>query len=394
MFTNRKTLWYSLIAMLVLIVAGACGPLPQPTQGLSPEAIYTQAAATFVAQLTQTASVLPVQPTSTATTVPPTEIPTATPTSVPPTATAVPPTATPVPPTNTPLPPTATPIPCNMVEFVRDVTVLDGTKFEPGQYFTKTWRLKNVGSCTWDTNYRLVYFSGSSLEGKVENKLTGSVKPGETVDVSVVLRAPSEKGKYTSNWMLRTGSGVLFGLGSNGEKPFWAIIEVTPKKEVIYDMAAKYCDAVWTSSSAVLPCPGTTSPTITGNIIRLDTPRLESGADDDEQALEMMPDSASSGSITGTFPAIEIKTGDRFRTVIGCSYGHTDCRVRFEVLANVDGSLNTLGAWEEKYEGGIVKVDLDLSSLAGKKVSFILRISNLGDSNGDVALWLLPRIMR
>lgn len=394
MFTNHKTLGYSLVALLVLIVAGACGPLPQPTQGLSPEAIYTQAAATFVAQLTQTASVLPVQPTATATAVPPTEMPTATPTSVPPTATAVPPTATPVPPTNTPLPPTATPIPCNLVEFVRDVTVLDGTKFEPGQYFTKTWRLKNVGSCTWDTNYHLVFFNGSRLDGAVENALPGRVKPGETVDVSVVLRAPSEEGKYTSNWMLRSGSGVLFGLGARGEKPFWAIIEVIPSKVIIYDMAEKYCDAVWTSSTAVLPCPGTNSLSTTGNVIRLDTPHLESGSVDDEQAIEVVPDQAANGSVTGTFPAIEIKSGDRFRSVIGCSYGHTGCLVRFELLANVNGSLTTLGVWEEAYEGKIVKLDIDLSSLAGKKAALVLRVSNMGSSDGDVALWLRPRILR
>ena len=44
------------------------------------------------------------------------------------------------------VPPTAT---CDLAQFVRDVTVPDGTTFLPGATFTKTWRLKNAGTCTW-----------------------------------------------------------------------------------------------------------------------------------------------------------------------------------------------------------------------------------------------------
>ena len=33
--------------------------------------------------------------------------------------------------------------------FVSDVTVPDGTSFNPGDTFTKTWRLSNSGSTTW-----------------------------------------------------------------------------------------------------------------------------------------------------------------------------------------------------------------------------------------------------
>ena len=41
-------------------------------------------------------------------------------------------------------------------QFVTDVTVPDGTKYDPGATFTKTWRLRNVGTCTWTTAYTMV----------------------------------------------------------------------------------------------------------------------------------------------------------------------------------------------------------------------------------------------
>ena len=42
---------------------------------------------------------------------------------------------------------------CDMAQFVADVTVPDGTTYAPGAAFTKTWRLKNIGTCTWSTSY-------------------------------------------------------------------------------------------------------------------------------------------------------------------------------------------------------------------------------------------------
>src|SRR5690349_5782138 len=57
------------------------------------------------------------------------------------------------------LTPTVGPAICDKVQFVADVTVPDGTNFPPKATFTKTWRLKNIGSCTWTTSYQIVFFS-------------------------------------------------------------------------------------------------------------------------------------------------------------------------------------------------------------------------------------------
>ena len=130
-------------------------------------------------------------------------------------------------PTNTPIPPTETNPPCHRAGFVSDVTVPDGTIFSSGESFTKIWRLKNLGTCTWDTNYELLFKDGDSMEGPASQQLTtGSVAPGQTVDISVDLVAPGANGTYKAFWWLRADSGVVFGIGVSGQSPFFIEIEV------------------------------------------------------------------------------------------------------------------------------------------------------------------------
>jgi hypothetical protein len=52
------------------------------------------------------------------------------------------------------------------------------------------------------------------------------VRPGEEVEISVDMAAPGTAGAYQSNWKLRDGNGVLFGLGPAGDSPFWVKVEV------------------------------------------------------------------------------------------------------------------------------------------------------------------------
>ena len=99
---------------------------------------------------------------------------------------------------------------CNIMQFVTDVNYPDGSIVTPGQNFTKTWRLKNVGTCTWTPSYAVVFSNGSSMNGPATQALTGNVNPGQTVDISVNLTAPGSPGDYTGYWKLRDGSGVLF----------------------------------------------------------------------------------------------------------------------------------------------------------------------------------------
>ena len=148
-----------------------------------------------------------------------------------PTPTATP-TLTPTQPVATPGPvqpqPSPTPRCVDQASFVRDVTIPDNTYLSPGQSFVKTWRLRNSGTCTWTTDYSLVFVDGHSMGAPVSVPLRGPVAPGSTVDLSVTLTAPAGNGIYEGKWQLRNAGGSRFGSGSNAAGPFWVRIVVGP----------------------------------------------------------------------------------------------------------------------------------------------------------------------
>jgi len=116
--------------------------------------------------------------------------------------------------------PTNTPQPCNKAEFVSE-TIPDNSSFDPNESFTKTWRLKNVGTCTWNTNYELVFYEGDKMGGPSTKNLTQSVAPGEQVDFSVDLKAPTSSGTYKGTWRIRDDSDQVFVFN------IWVQIKVT-----------------------------------------------------------------------------------------------------------------------------------------------------------------------
>ncbi len=205
-----KRLSFSISALL--LAALACNLPNAQNQGQG--AAFTAAAQTVAAQLTGAAQT-PGAP-GTATNTLAANQPTATSTLTPS-------------PSTTPLPATNTPLPCNLASFVNDVTYPDDTEVLTGQAFTKTWRFKNIGTCTWTSGYQLVFDHGDQMSGPASQPLTGgSVPPGATVDVSVNLVAPGTHGTYKGFWRFRDPGGVLFGLSTGS---FWVqikAIEPTP----------------------------------------------------------------------------------------------------------------------------------------------------------------------
>ncbi|HLE51288.1 MAG TPA: NBR1-Ig-like domain-containing protein [Anaerolineales bacterium] len=382
------------LVIFVLIIGGAClfiyfiRPAQQPTQS-GPETFYTQAAQTVSAQFTLTAAAgSPVGPTAVppSTTSLPTDMPTNTLTAPPP------PTFTPVPPTATPLPPTPTPIPCNWAKFIEDVTVKDGTVFPPNAELLKTWRLENIGSCTWSRDYRLVFFDGERMDGPRVSQLEENVDPGETVDVSVELIAPEKGGRYRGYWMLSNSSGEEFGIGANADDAFWVEIRVIESDEFAYDFALNYCLARWSSDAGRLNCPGDVGDS-DGFVILVDRPEIEIGRVENEPALWTNPEDEDDGWIIGEYPEFKVEEGDRFKAVVGCQDGAQDCDVIFQVSYRIgDGPVQIFWDSREVYDDSFTKVDLDLRPLAGQRVKFILGVLANGSPNDDEAFWLSPRI--
>lgn len=119
-------------------------------------------------------------------------------------------------------------LPCDLAHAGRpiDVSIPDETRMRPGEYFSKTWRLVNSGTCVWTREYAVIWFSGDDLGLNREQDFITTVEPGKTIDITVDMMAPQEPGVYQSNWKLRNESGDFFGIGPNGGAPFWVRIIV------------------------------------------------------------------------------------------------------------------------------------------------------------------------
>ena len=106
--------------------------------------------------------------------------------------------------------PTQVPSLVDYMTFVSDVTITDGHQVKPGERFRKTWRIKNTGTTTWTPQYSIVFVSGDRMNGQ-NVSVPYYVSPGQTVDLSVDLTAPTQNGTWRGYWQMRTPYGQNFG---------------------------------------------------------------------------------------------------------------------------------------------------------------------------------------
>ena len=366
----------SILSILLALVLSSCNLPSRAPATDEPNTIFTQAALTVQAQLNQTATpslfntptLPPPQPTNTAVTFP---------------------TLPPV--TNTPV---ASPTPlCDLGQFVRDVTIPDGTSFTPGSTFTKTWRIRNSGTCNW-SGYSLVFESGDAMNGTSPIAI-GTVGPGQEIDLSVNLTAPATNGSYRGYWRIRNPSGVLIPIqGGHQGRSFFVDIKVGVISSG-YDFYTKASSAVWISGAGNLTFGGPDTDD-KGFAMYRDNQKLEDGVIA-TKVLETHPQFIDNGVISGRYPAYTVVQGERFTAKIGflpladgtCGAGNVKFQLNYR---EGGGSVTPLGEWTKTCDGTLRSVDVDLTPLKGKTVEFILAILANGPSTQDWAVWVKPQI--
>ncbi len=219
----KQLAWLALsFAAATALTACNIGATPVPTMDVN--AIYTQVAGTafadFSAKMTQTAMANP--PTAIPTNTPLatfTLLPTFPPLNTTPQAGTTPGLlATPI----TLATPGATQVvdSCNNSAFMGDITIPDGTIMKPGTDFTKTWAIKNIGTCKWALGYSFVFVAGDKMDGYdikfqsgagVKKMILPVVNPGETVNIDIEMTAHLAEGEYTGCWRMQDDKGYYFG---------------------------------------------------------------------------------------------------------------------------------------------------------------------------------------
>jgi len=230
---NKKV--YILIAAGIMLLSACNFPLFND----QPEESDTDALATVVAETVQALNAGGDQPVLTDQ---PTDLQTGQPTITPlPTFTTAPIVG----------PPTQTPLPCNKPLFISE-TIPDDTEFLPGETFTKEWTFKNVGTCTWNTNYTMRFETGDQLGAPAEVAMPATVAPDAQVTISVDMTAPETPGTYQGYWSMYSDTDEYMGQTWVKVKTKDVLFQVT---RVTYSMD---------STTISMACPG--KVTITGNI--------------------------------------------------------------------------------------------------------------------------------
>ncbi len=214
----KKSKWIILALLSLSLVLAACAPSLPPTP--SEAEIAQQVASTQQAKATQNSvetlvalvTELSNQPTWTpqpACPVCPTQVvvvPTAATTPNPNEATAQPTTA-----------PTAEAgKKCFQFDFLGDVNYPPGTIVKPGTKFSKTWTVKNTGTCTWSRDYDVVFVGGEAFGSNKRGDITREVVPGDIIEITIDnMTAPQTEGTYYSYWMIAAPDGARVGYGPN-----------------------------------------------------------------------------------------------------------------------------------------------------------------------------------
>ncbi len=373
---------FLMLVMVGILVLTSCNlPSASTPTAVGPDSLRTVAAKTLDAMSTQLTKQSTGSPGAT--------------TPVPGSSTATTPPKTTSSMTQTPAQ-TGTPgTPCDQATFIRDTTIPDNTLLLPGTAFTKTWEIKNTGTCDWDSSFSLVFGNqGDLMGGPLTTPVvtSGSVTSGQSVKVSVNLVAPQNAGSYKGYWKLSDPTGNVF-FGSN--QSIWVAVKVVAFGQR-FALIDNMCSAQWRTGAGtdgnLLACPGKEGSS-SGYVLKTDSPKFYNRGDN-EPTIILGPQKTNDGMIVGTFPPILLPANTRFRTFVGCGEGMDNCDATVTITAQVgDAAEQTLKEWEQKpLDFNQIVIDLDATGLSGKSVVFRIYVKAIGAADQDKVMFLSPLI--
>jgi hypothetical protein len=98
----------------------------------------------------------------------------------------------------------------NDAQLVADTGFPNNGSIDPNMPFTKTWEIRNVGTCAWAIGYILSYKSGTILSDLPAIAVPYTL-PGETVSISMTFTSPDVAGIHESTWRMVSPEGSEFG---------------------------------------------------------------------------------------------------------------------------------------------------------------------------------------
>jgi len=208
----RKISRFTLTLLVFGLLLGACTNPPAPTQDPA------VAAATMAAQVEAQVSTRVAQAMANFQA---TQLAQPTPIPVIPTAASNIPTVAPLNLPTAALPGMPTVAACNATPILLGESPEDGKDVIINSSFTKSWTIKNMGTCSWNPNYKVKFMSGDAMSGPSAQSFGATVTPGNSLTISLGLKAPGGLGTYKGVWGFYDDKDVFFGQA-------WVEIDVVP----------------------------------------------------------------------------------------------------------------------------------------------------------------------
>jgi hypothetical protein len=283
---------------------------------------------------------------------------------------------------------------CARAELIGE-TIPAGTTFQAGERFTKVWDIRNISACNWDSDFSLAYFMGVGM-GEASHLLFTSglpedaiIPPGETVTLTLNLRAPFAPGRQVGFWKLRDSKGLLFMPENVSSDALSVDIDVIG---TVYSFADNLCQAVWELDDQEISCPVTGDSS--GYQLMVNSyPEFEGGKRENEPTISILLPGSEGSRMTATFPAMLINKGDHLHLGTACADKTPQCDLTYEVKAQTETGTVAIGEWHEISDDNIQVIDLDLSHLAGLIVQFLFSLHSNGAIQGNRGLWYFPILL-
>jgi hypothetical protein len=303
--------------------------------------------------------------------------------------------------TSSPTPVENTPGPKNIGLLLGMVSMGEGSQLFSGEVFHVTWRIRNIGETVWNDQYNLVHVKGNNFGWAEKIPFSFEALPGDIVDVTLVLTAPTTRGMYAGEWLIEAPDGSLFGMELDGSEPLPVSVEVTgnpltsPFRQILR-LYVDYSTAEWRDQNgpALVSVDGNIG--LHGYVTRDNYPLFEGGLQEDEPTIVMMPPRGDGAYLSGKFPAFVIEPSDYLVTRVGCLEPHKFCDATLKVLVQVEGEDEVEVLWEteKEYTGEWILIRRNLTRYAGKAVHFIFVVESKGNNVDDVIGWFVPAVYR
>jgi hypothetical protein len=172
---------------------------------------------------------------------------------------------------------------------------------------------------------------------------------------------------------------------------------------IVLDFVAAVCTAEWSNNGEYLPCPGDPNDTGAGYVQRLDHTIISGNILVESPSLITIPAYDRLAGIFGHYPAVEVWQGDTFHAVLACKPSAIACNVDFGLsYFDANGTFHDLSpdlgprpiSDHDAASGAYTEVVIDLSSLTGQTVEFVLVVRTSGDRELYNPIWISPYIQR